>query len=141
MHKIFIRLVKEDRGDSKNFYVPLEQKRAPAPLNQPLKVKKMPTAFILLNTEIGAENQVLNYLRNIDGVDEAHGLWGVYDLIVNVQAKSMDELKEINKRISGIGQINSKLTMLVSERSPMSFMKKSPEPSGHFNGEPMSILV
>jgi len=141
MHKIFIRLANEDRGDSKNFCVPLEQKRAPAPLNQPLKVKKMPTAFILVNTEIGAENQVLNNLRNIDGVEEAHGLWGVYDLIVNVKAPSMDELKEITKRISEIGQINSKLTMLVSERSPMSFMKKSPEPSGHFSREPLPLLV
>jgi DNA-binding Lrp family transcriptional regulator len=71
----------------------------------------MPTAFILLNTEIGAETQVLKALKDIDGVKEAHSLWGVYDIIVNVQADTIEELKEIiSQRIETVGQINSKLT-------------------------------
>ncbi len=78
----------------------------------------MPTAYVLLNTEIGAENQVLKALRNIDGVEEAHNLWGVYDIIANVKADNMDELKHIiTKKIEGIGQINSKLTMIITEHS------------------------
>jgi DNA-binding Lrp family transcriptional regulator len=100
----------------------------------------MTTAFMLLNTEIGAENQVLKTLRKIHGVEEAHGLWGVYDLIVNIRAHDIDELKDITKHICDIGQINSKLTMIVSEHSPLSFMnKKSSEPIR--SEEPMSILV
>jgi len=39
----------------------------------------MATAYILLNTEIGAEKQVLKALKKIEGVEEAHHLWGVYD--------------------------------------------------------------
>ncbi len=102
----------------------------------------MVTAFILLNTEIGAENQVLKTLRDFEGVEEAHGLWGVYDLIVNIRAHDIDELKEMTKRIGDIGQINSKLTMIVSEHSPLSFMKKKPsEPIRKFSGEPVPILV
>jgi hypothetical protein len=40
--------------------------------------QKTPTAHVLLNAEIGAENQVLRALRKIQGVEEAHSLWEVY---------------------------------------------------------------
>ncbi len=80
--------------------------------------KKMPTAYILLNTEIGAENQVLRALKKIEGVEEANSLWGVYDIIANVKADSMDELKHIiTKRIEKISRINSKLTMIINEKT------------------------
>jgi DNA-binding Lrp family transcriptional regulator len=77
----------------------------------------MPTAYILLNTEIGAEKQVLKALKKVEGVEEAHSLWGVYDIIANVKAQSMEELKSIiTKRIEKIGKINSKLTMIINEK-------------------------
>ncbi len=76
----------------------------------------MPTAYILLNTEIGAENQVLKALKKIDGVEEAHHLWGVYDIIANVKADNLEKLKYIvTRKIEKIGKINSKLTMIISE--------------------------
>jgi DNA-binding Lrp family transcriptional regulator len=78
----------------------------------------MPTAYILVNTEIGSEKQVLNALKKINGVEEVHNLWGVYDMIVNVKAHSMDELKHIiTNRIEKIPKINSKLTMLINEEN------------------------
>ena len=79
----------------------------------------MPTAYVLLNTEIGAENQVLKALRTIEGVEEAHNLWGVYDIIANIKAETMEKLKYIiTRRIEQIGQINSKLTMIITDQSP-----------------------
>jgi DNA-binding Lrp family transcriptional regulator len=77
----------------------------------------MPTAYILLNTEIGAENQVLKALKEVEGVEEAHKLWGVYDIVANVKAKNMEELKSIiTNSIEKIGKINSKLTMIITEK-------------------------
>jgi DNA-binding Lrp family transcriptional regulator len=77
----------------------------------------MPTAYVLLNTEIGAENQVLKALKKIEGVEEAHNLWGVYDIIANIKAENMEKLKSIvTKKISKIAKINSKLTMLIDEK-------------------------
>jgi len=77
----------------------------------------MATAYILLNTEIGAEKQVLKALKKIEGVEEAHHLWGVYDIIANVKAESMDTLKNIiTKKIEKIERINSKLTMIMTEK-------------------------
>ncbi len=84
----------------------------------------MPTAYVLLNTEIGAENRVLKELRRIEGVEEAHNLWGVYDIIANVQADSMEKLKFIvTKRIAEIGKINSKLTMIINDKPTNPFQE------------------
>jgi DNA-binding Lrp family transcriptional regulator len=77
----------------------------------------LPAAYVLLNTEIGAENQVLKVLKKIEGVEEAHTLWGVYDIIANIKADNMEKLKYIiTKRIEKIGKINSKLTMIITEK-------------------------
>jgi DNA-binding Lrp family transcriptional regulator len=103
----------------------------------------MPTAYVLLNTEIGSEKTVLKALKTLDGVEEAYHLWGVYDIIVNVSAKNMEELKRIiTHEIDGIGQINSKLTMITSEKAPIVFnaLKNEPE-HGIIDREPMSVYA
>ncbi|MCL2359976.1 MAG: Lrp/AsnC ligand binding domain-containing protein [Nitrososphaerota archaeon] len=80
----------------------------------------MTTAYVLLNTEIGAENQVLKALKGIDGIEEAYNLWGVYDIIANVKAENMEKLKHIiTNRIEKIGQINSKLTMIIADQTSL----------------------
>ena len=76
----------------------------------------MPTAFVLLTTEIGAEKHVLNALKRIEGVQEVHHLWGFYDILAHIKAEDMDTLKQIiNKHIEKIGKVNSKLTMIINE--------------------------
>jgi DNA-binding Lrp family transcriptional regulator len=76
----------------------------------------MPTAYVLLNTEIGAEAEVLEELKKVEGVEEAHNLWGVYDIIASVRADTTEKLKYIvNKKIAGIGRVNAKLTMIITE--------------------------
>lgn len=79
----------------------------------------MPTAYVLLTTEIGAEKHVLKALRKIDEVQEAHALWGIYDIIANVKAESTEALKKvISKYINNIGKVNSKFTMIIENESP-----------------------
>ena len=77
----------------------------------------MPTAYVLINTEIGAETQVRKALKKVEGVEEAHNLWGVYDIIANVKAESIEELKNIiTQQIEKIAKINSKLTMIINQK-------------------------
>jgi len=84
----------------------------------------MPAAYVLLNTEMGAETQVLKALKKIDGIEEAHTLWGVYDIIANVKADNMEKLKFIvTKKIAKISKINSKLTMIINEK-PSAIMQE-----------------
>ncbi len=76
----------------------------------------MPTAFILLNTEIGAEAEVVKALKKVEGVETAFNLWGVYDIIASIRADSMDKLSFIiNREIEKISKIHSKLTMIIND--------------------------
>jgi DNA-binding Lrp family transcriptional regulator len=78
----------------------------------------MPKAFVLINTEIGSEADVLKDLRKIEGVEEAYSVYGVYDIIAKVSAESMDKLKEIvTWRIRRLDKVRSTLTMIIVEES------------------------
>ncbi len=93
----------------------------------------MPAAYILLNTVIGAENHVLKALKKVEGVEEAKRLYGVYDIIAHVKADTMEGLKHIlTNKIESIGKINTKLTMLITDKAPFA-------PEGHvfFEQTPM----
>jgi DNA-binding Lrp family transcriptional regulator len=76
----------------------------------------MVTAVLLVNTELGAETQVLNRLKKLEGVEEAHALYSVYDLMVKVKANSLDKLKDlIAYSIRRLAGINALLTVMIAE--------------------------
>ena len=76
----------------------------------------MPTAFVLVNSEIGAEEQVLETLRQVSEVKEAYMVYGVYDIVARVEASEMDVLKTIIlSEIRGLESVRSTLTMIVVE--------------------------
>jgi len=78
----------------------------------------MPKAFVLINTEIGSEADVLKDLKKIEGVEEAFTVYGVYDIIARVSAETMDKLKEIvTWRIRRLDKVRSTLTMIIIEES------------------------
>lgn len=79
----------------------------------------MPRAFVLINTEIGSEADVLKDVKKIEGVEEAFAVYGVYDIIARVGAETMDKLKEIvTWRIRKLDKVRSTLTMIIVEESP-----------------------
>ena len=74
----------------------------------------MAKAFVLINAEIGAEDEVLKELKDMAEVKEAHVVYGVYDIITRIEADTMDELKEIvTSKIRGLDKVRSTLTMIV----------------------------
>ncbi|MEM0453502.1 MAG: Lrp/AsnC ligand binding domain-containing protein [Sulfolobales archaeon] len=76
----------------------------------------MPEAIVLVNTDIGSEEEVLNLLSNIEGVTEAYVVYGVYDLVIKVNAPTTEELKDIiSSKIRKIPKVRSTLTMIVVE--------------------------
>ncbi|MEM2122730.1 MAG: Lrp/AsnC ligand binding domain-containing protein [Candidatus Bathyarchaeia archaeon] len=76
----------------------------------------MPQAFVLINSEIGAEEELLKELREIENVKEAYSVYGVYDIVVRVEADTMERLKEIvTWRIRRLDKVRSTLTMIVME--------------------------
>jgi DNA-binding Lrp family transcriptional regulator len=78
----------------------------------------MPLAFVLINAEIGSEDEVVGELRKITNVKESYVVYGVYDLVAKVEAESMDKLKEIvTWKIRRLDKVRSTLTMIVVEAS------------------------
>lgn len=76
----------------------------------------MPIAFVLINAEIGGEEEVLQEITKVEGVKEAYTVYGVYDIIVKIGAETMDKLKEIvTWNIRRINKVRSTLTMIVVE--------------------------
>jgi DNA-binding Lrp family transcriptional regulator len=75
----------------------------------------LPIAYVLMNTEIGSEGDVVAALREIDGVQEVFNLWGVYDLIARVKTDSMDKLSHIINDKLQLSKIHTKLTVIVTE--------------------------
>ena len=78
----------------------------------------MPLAFVLINTEIGSESEVLGSLQKIDAVEEAYMVYGVYDVVAKVRADTMDKLKEIvTWHVRRLDKVRSTLTMIVIEET------------------------
>ena len=76
----------------------------------------MAVAYVLVSTEIGAEKEVLEKLRNIPEVKEAYIVYGVYDIVVKVDIGDVDKLKDIiTTRIRRLDKVRSTLTMIAVE--------------------------
>ena len=76
----------------------------------------MVMAFVLINTETGSEQEVLDEIRKIDAVKESYLVYGVYDIVAKVSADTMDKLKEINTwTVRRVDKVRSTLTMIIIE--------------------------
>ena len=76
----------------------------------------MSLAYVLIGVEIGASEEVLRELRGMPEVKESYGVYGVYDIIIKVEADDMSGLKEvIASKIRRIDRIRNTVTMIISE--------------------------
>jgi DNA-binding Lrp family transcriptional regulator len=76
----------------------------------------MPTAYVLITTETGAVDNVLEALKKMDSVKETYIVYGVYDIVAKVKAETMDRLKEIvTWNLRNLDKVRSTLTMIVVE--------------------------
>jgi len=73
----------------------------------------MAEAYILINCEIGSEEQVITALKNIDSVKEVHGTFGAYDILTKIESPQVEDLREtITWKIRKIDKIRSTLTLM-----------------------------
>ena len=54
-------------------------------------------------------------LKKIDGVKEAHGILGLYDIIVQIESDTEEKVMEIAKTIRNMEKIHSTITLTRSE--------------------------
>ncbi|MBC7107554.1 MAG: Lrp/AsnC ligand binding domain-containing protein [Methanomassiliicoccales archaeon] len=77
----------------------------------------MPTAIVLINTEIGKEGEVIDSLSKLSEVKEIYLVYGVYDIVAKLDSETMESLEGlITQKIRHVGAIRSTLTLIVSRR-------------------------
>ncbi len=73
----------------------------------------MATAYVLLNTELGAETDVMKDMKMIVEIKEAHMVYGVYDIIARIEADTMEDLKNIiSWKVRRLDKVRSTLTII-----------------------------
>ena len=73
----------------------------------------MAEAYILINCEIGSEEEVITALKNIDSIKEVHGTFGAYDILAKIESAQVEDLREtITWKIRKIDKIRSTLTLM-----------------------------
>lgn len=81
----------------------------------------MTTAYVLINCELGSEENVFSQLKSMSKIKETRGVFGAYDIITKIEASSVEMVKEIiATKIRGIDRIRSILTLMGSEKEKQS---------------------
>ena len=72
----------------------------------------MKIAYVLINCDLGYEEQIIEELKHISDVKEAHGTFGAYDILVKLEAGSLDEIsKTITLKIRKLDKIRFTMTL------------------------------
>ena len=73
----------------------------------------MSLVYVLLNTEPSQMESVLEEIKEIDGVEEAYMVYGLYDICAKVKAEMPNKLKGIVQKIRSNDNASSTLTLMV----------------------------
>jgi DNA-binding Lrp family transcriptional regulator len=76
----------------------------------------MEQALVLISIAPTAERKILEALKELLGVQEAHFLYGPYDIYIKIEAKSSQELQElVLGKIRLIPGIRSTMTCFIAD--------------------------
>ena len=69
-----------------------------------------------MNCDLGSEKNVIASLKEIEGVKEAHGTLGLYDIIAKIESDSEEKIRNIvTSQIRKMTKIHSTMTLTRSE--------------------------
>ncbi|HET6589784.1 MAG: Lrp/AsnC ligand binding domain-containing protein [Candidatus Nitrosocosmicus sp.] len=69
-------------------------------------------AFVLINCTLGAEAKVMQQIQDLEYVEKAYRVYGVYDIIVKINANDKEDLQRKVLLIRRLDEIKSTLTLL-----------------------------
>ena len=81
----------------------------------------MPTAYVLLNSDLGSDESIITEAKKILASEkniqfEIQGVYGVYDIVLKITTDTTDHLRSIiTNKIRKINKVQSTLTMMVIE--------------------------
>jgi DNA-binding Lrp family transcriptional regulator len=72
----------------------------------------MSRAFVMVNADLGSEDELQSELKRVEGVVGVYQVYGVYDMVAEVEAESDQKLKAILfSRIRSLKHVRSTLTL------------------------------
>jgi len=73
----------------------------------------MSKAFVLINCELGSEEQVISDLKTVDCVKKVNGVFGAFDILAELECDRLEELRQtIVSKIRSIDNIRSTKTLM-----------------------------
>ena len=70
-------------------------------------------AFVLLNTELGMESKIIEALKGVEEITNIYSLYGIYDIIIEMEADTMDKIKEVVfNKVRRLENVKSTITLL-----------------------------
>ncbi len=73
----------------------------------------MQTAFLLINCNLGSEEDAIKQLEDIDGIKDVQLTYGEYDILAKVEMETAESLRSIiTERIRRITKIRSVITLM-----------------------------
>jgi DNA-binding Lrp family transcriptional regulator len=79
----------------------------------------LPTALLLITTEIGEEIKVMRLLKKIEGVEAVYLVYSAYDIVAKIRTESLDELQDIvTNRLIRLKEIRSCTKMVIIPEKP-----------------------
>ena len=69
-----------------------------------------------MNCKLGKEQEVIQKLKKIVGIKEAHGTFGLYDIVAQIECTTDEKIQEIvTQKIRKIPKIQTSMTLTSSE--------------------------
>ena len=73
----------------------------------------MADAYVLINCDLGHEQDIIDELNHLENVTEVHGTFGAYDIIAKVVSEKVESLREtITWKIRKLQHVRSTLTLM-----------------------------
>ena len=73
----------------------------------------MAVAYVLINCDLGFEEDVIDNLKHFESVKEVHGTFGAYDILAKVENFEQEKLREtIIRNMRKIPRVRSTLTLM-----------------------------
>jgi len=74
----------------------------------------MGLAYVLINCDLGFEEDIISKLKTIDEVKEVQGTFGAYDIVAKVESDNVEKLRDvITRKIRKLDRIRSTLTLMI----------------------------
>ncbi len=87
-------------------------------LSQINQAHKLATAHLVLKCRSGAENDIIEQLKNIEGIKDIQRTIGEFDILVKIESDDSDSLKRLIKwKVMKNDKIQSVVTLMCMRKS------------------------